>query len=173
MGYKIQSTSHSKQRLRERQNIGNKNQREKLIHKVKHYGLVPENFIDEFKDYLTKKYRRPNTQVKVYEDFIYIIRNKKLITSYKVPDRYLPIKKWRANAYDGIHSYKALVKYLKCRDFDISVLCKDSNGYIVGLVVHDIFEEYGVGATEASAVNCAIKQYLKKNNVEIETTKNK
>lgn len=160
MGYRIQSTSHAKQRLKKRQDIGNKNLREKLLFKVKQYGLLPDAFIGEFKKYLKGKLRKPNTQIKVYENFIYIIGNKRLITSYQVPDKYLPIKKWLKKTYNNSQLYIELLDYLKEEDFEIVLLHKDKDEYIVGLVVKDVFENYGVGSTEIKAVNNAIKTYL-------------
>ena len=160
MGYRIQSTSHAKQRLKKRQDIGNKNQREKLLFKVKQYGLVAENFIGDFKKFLKGKQRKPNTQIKVYEDFIYIIGNKRLITSYEVPARFLPTKKWMKKTYNGLSLYETLLDYLKEEEFEIIVITKDSSGYTVGLVINDVFENYGIGTTENKAVNNAIKTYL-------------
>ncbi len=85
-------TKHGKRRLRERQNVITGNA---LLRSVVRKGKIVYEFKNSFFRYLMKKYRK-NKNIRVYGNNIYIFtkNSKKLITTYSVPAKYLPLEKY-------------------------------------------------------------------------------
>ena len=87
-------TFHGKRRTKERTNTNlNYNA---LARTVSKNGFSKNDFKGAFYNYLLSK-SKSGARVKIYDNNIYIFskNTKRLITTYKVPDKYLPIEKWK------------------------------------------------------------------------------
>ena len=89
-------TKHALKRAMER--FGD-NYRQKRIRNALLYGHIPTDFKGEFRDYLQAilKKNSKSKSIKIHEDMLvlYNKRNQKVITTWKVPDKYLPTGKFR------------------------------------------------------------------------------
>lgn len=158
----IRQTKHSKQRLKERHNLGKKAERKTLLTKAITYGKPPEYFTGELREYLiSKRNKYKYTHIKVYENFIYIYRCGYLVTSYAVPEKFLPIE----NNIKGSTALANQLKKLERKNinFDFKCLITQDNGItmnIAMLYIDDIFECLGQGRNKEEAQIEAIKLYL-------------
>lgn len=87
-------TFHGKKRTRERTNTNlNYNA---LARIVSRNGLSKNDFKGAFYQYILSK-SKSGARVKIYNDNIYIFskNTKRLITTYKIPEKYLPIEQWK------------------------------------------------------------------------------
>lgn len=89
-------TVHGKQRLKER--VEKESRDLAYIRTVLTQGMGKNFFTGEFRDYLDSKERR-TSRVKVYRDNIYVFpkNSKRLITTYHIPSRFLPIENYVLN----------------------------------------------------------------------------
>ena len=128
-------TDHGRIRLKERTNIT----RPKLSHinKILKNGKSSEDYKDEFKKYLEKK-GIGGAKVKVYDNQIYIFsRNtKRLITTYPIPERFIPINNYEFKSKKSILIGKA--RYLYGKPITICFQDKrkhDLRGYITNIFI--------------------------------------
>ena len=124
-------TKHGKKRLRERQNIGANSGT--LLRSVKLNAKSMYEYQGKFFQYLRSKYDKYNTTVKVHGDNVYIFSRgrKKLITTYPVPEKYLPTSDYKIEnrVYTLI---SALIKLDGC-NVQVNLLSGESYlGYIIG-----------------------------------------
>lgn len=105
----VKVTYHGKIRINER--IGTTKRKTALLRTVLRSGLNKNCFKGQFYDFLNKR-ARDGIVVKVYNDDIYIIskNSRNLITAYGVPDRYLPIEKYKKSD-DEIDIIGKILKY--------------------------------------------------------------
>lgn len=92
-------TRHGYRRLSERTSF-TPSQKNHNVNQAWKYGKKLSAFIDPFFSYLlTKQHYGEKTSVKVYDGFIYVFDNRyhKLITSYPVPEEYIPTKKYEGS----------------------------------------------------------------------------
>lgn len=79
---------HGKERVRQRTDYSRSRDIEKLFQRAVTYGKSPADFKPPFSDFLKSKLDH-GTKIKVYQNLIFIYKDRKLITSYQVPKRYL------------------------------------------------------------------------------------
>ena len=154
---------HAKQRASERLDVNRKFERDKLFKRALRYGHPISEFAGDFENYLSGKKRARNTGVKVYDGNVYIYRNQTVITVFPVPEKYLPIEEHYASYIKNNPLLMKLYEVVDKKDVVLELVTKDANGYIYGLCIEDMFENFGVGQTEIKARNSAIRAYLKRN----------
>ena len=79
---------HGKERVRQRTDYSRSRDIEKLFQRAVTCGKSPSDFKPPFSDFLKSKLDH-GSKVKVYQNLIFIYKDRKLITSYPVPKRYL------------------------------------------------------------------------------------
>lgn len=89
-------TAHGKQRLKER--VEKEGRDLAYIRTVLNQGMGKNFFTGEFHKYLESKERR-TSRVKVYRGNIYVFpkNSKRLITTYHIPEKFLPIENYMLN----------------------------------------------------------------------------
>lgn len=90
-------TYHGKKRTRERTSTNlNYNALARVVSKK---GLSKNDFKGAFYQYLLSK-SKSGARVKVYNDNIYIFskNTKRLITTYKIPEKFVPIEQWKLDS---------------------------------------------------------------------------
>lgn len=94
----IRVTKHIKNRRRERISPRMGGRKDNIYFaKVWKNGKNIDNFTGEFAEYLKKienRKRNKNTKVKIYDNSIFIGSKRALITTYNVPERFLPLNKY-------------------------------------------------------------------------------
>lgn len=133
-------TKHGKRRIHERVNTSQNSN--SLVRIVSQKGKSKGMYQGKFHQYLASK-SLSGARVKVYQDNIYILskNTKRLITTYKVPDKYLPVELYEigndilALAYlVKMHINKPVIIKLK----DDSIL----KGYIDGEYEPEIMSKF-------------------------------
>lgn len=154
--------NHAKQRASERLDVSTKNERVKLFKIAMHSGIPTHDFKDELFDYLIKKHNKPGVGIKVYQDNIYVYKNKFVITVFPIPDRFKPVEQYYKNERNInpiILSFKKLTKDYKV---ELTVAIKKKDDVTVCLHVNDEFECFGQGTDVTKAKINAMENYLKK-----------
>ena len=115
-------TSHGKKRISERINATSK-----TTLKLKPYdlsriaymnGKSKDDFEGKFKQYIESKSKK-GRKVKIYSNYVYIYSNKKLLTLFAVPDKYLPIQQYeKNNILNKIDLYYDKLISIKCFNDD-------------------------------------------------------
>lgn len=159
----VRVSQHAKVRAKERLDVAYKSKRNQLFNRALRYGHPATDFAGEFRDYLdSKKKKHKNIGVKVYDNNVFIYKNRLVITVFPVPEKYLPVKD---NFASFIKNNPCLMKLYKVVDKDdilLEVVIKDKENIVTGLYIGDQFENFGVGQTEIKSRNNAIKSYLKR-----------
>lgn len=139
-------TKHAKRRFAERLELSKRNEYTLQFRKALLYGISPSNFTGAFYDYLSKKlYKNRGSKIKIYCNYVYIHKGKKLITMYKVPDKYLPVKNYLPsntikcnNVVEKIIDAELLLRdYYKFNDFKFYYKKNNKNLYTVVLIIKD------------------------------------
>ena len=140
----VRYSYHAKKRVKERLDVSVKSQRNKLFNRALRYGHPPSYFGGEFNKYLENKQKsQKNINVKVYDGNIYIYKNKLIITVFPVPTKYLPVKE---NTLSFIKENELLIKLYNMygkENVILETIVKDKDSFTVGLVINDVFENYG------------------------------
>ena len=84
-------SNHAKQRFRERTDLCKNKEMTQLFGQARHYGKSFAEFAGEFHNFLYAR-RTKNMHIKVYQDLVFFYKHRKLITVYKVPEQFLPVK---------------------------------------------------------------------------------
>ena len=168
-------STHARQRAAERLNMS---RRDEIVHQFRQaymYGISPSTFNGEFKNYLIRKQQKNKScTIKVFCDFIYVMRNKKLITMFKVPDKYLPIKKYLSSGVQDILEIETPAElklrklYKKSRfNFYIKEIKQHKNWYTVALVLDNSLAAVSTGkGLDKQKMSC-VKQYFNENSIDI------
>lgn len=138
-------SSHARKRAAERLDLS---RRDDVVHRFRNalmYGLSPSNFRGPFNQYLQSKLKKNSyCTIKIYSDFVYIHRNKKLITMFPVPEKYLPVKQWLPANYNKVIEVEnepelQLKRLYHSGDFKFYVKNPGKNGntYLVALVIKE------------------------------------
>lgn len=80
-------TNHGKNRIKERSNVSDLKDIERLFADAVHHGKTWNSFEPPFSDFLKSKVH--NSKVKVFKNMVFIYKGKTLITSYMVPEKYI------------------------------------------------------------------------------------
>ena len=84
---------HAKQRLRHRFDYKSSSMTS-LFSRALHHGVSPYNMTDgAIKNYLLGKLIRHNVKIKLYQNIVFVYKNKHLITAYELPKRYKNVNK--------------------------------------------------------------------------------
>lgn len=132
-------TKHGKIRIEER--LGKEFNNKNLLKAVFKYGYPKEFFSPEFYRYLNNKSKK-GSHIKVYNGFVFIISKSKntLITTYPIPERFLPIENHLINPGKS----KLLYFPYNFMNKDVSIILKDKqiiNGRIKYFLGNNITEE--------------------------------
>lgn len=157
----VKVTKHARRRANERLDVTHKAETTKLFKRALKYGHPLVDFAGEFGEYLKAK-KKNNFGVKVYNDNIFIYKNKTMITVFPVPEKYLPIKEYYTDYIKNNPLLMRLYEVVDKNDVLLEVIIKDKNNVVSGLTINDIFENFGIGKTEIKSKNNAIKAYLKR-----------
>ena len=112
------TTYHAKERIRERFDFAKGTEINKLFAKAIKSGKSPSDLEEPFASFCRSKLSR-GAQIKVYNGMIFIYKGKKLITSYKVPDKYqIQINVDKEKKYYNIEVHDLTNKKLKQRLLD-------------------------------------------------------
>lgn len=151
-------TKHAKKRMVQRFAVTRKKSQKDLFDIALHNGQSPGYYRDcPFKDYLLKLDKKQRyTQVKVYDQKIFIHRNKSLITAFNIPKKFGDTDKYLA--YNRIE-YKLRKKVEKKYHTDLIVF-KDVSRYfkkdlddlfVVSIYIKGKLINYGIGKSIAIA----------------------
>ena len=114
-------SEHAKRRAAERLEL---TRRDEIVHQFRNalmYGISPASFKGQFSTYLKKKLKNSRRcTIKVYCDFIYIHKGKRLVTMYPVPDKFLPVKQFLAKNYKNIEEKENIAELQLRRYFSSS-----------------------------------------------------
>lgn len=160
---RVKVSHHAKQRANERLDVAYKAERNKLFKRALKYGHPSADFAGEFAKYLESKKRDKGVGAKVYDNNIYIYRNKTIITVFPVPDKYIPINEHFASYLKNNPLLMKLYEVVDKEDILLEIILKDKNNVTCALFIDDEFQNFGVGKTEIKAKNSAIKFYLNNN----------
>jgi len=159
----VRVSKHAKFRAKERLDVAYKSKRNQLFNRALKFGHPVNDFAGEFRDYLdSKKKKHKNIGIKVYDNNIFIYKNKLVITVFPVPEKYLPIKDNFASFIKDNPCLMKLYKVVDKEDILLEVVIRDKENIVTGLYIGDTFENFGVGKTEIKSRNNAIKSYLKR-----------
>lgn len=158
----VRVSQHAKDRAKERLDLSYKAERNKLFARALRYGHPPADFAGEFKQYVENRKRGKGVGAKIYDNTVFIYKNKTIITVFPVPDKYLPIREHFASYIKDNPLLMKLYEVVDKEDVCLEIITKDKENCVAGLVIEDMFENYGVGQTEIKAKNNAIRAYLKK-----------
>lgn len=129
-------TKHGRKRLKER----NINQgRNGIFTSARLRGKTSFYFEGEFRDYLISR-MSSGIQVKVYKNNIYIYsrNSKNLITTYPVPEKYLPVEQYLVDNNKRYAIENIRIYYRK----DCIVTLKDEE-IIKGIIEYKLYDDYG------------------------------
>lgn len=155
------ATNHSKKRASQRLGVSYKSERNQLFQNAMKYGHPPADFAGQFRSYLDNKTNnKKKIQVKVYDDTIYVYKNKTIITVFPVPQMYLPIDNYYSSFIKNNPNLDKLYEIVDKQDVLLELVVRDNKEYVYGLYICDEFKNFGRGKTENDAKNNAIKQYL-------------
>lgn len=169
MAKSVQITKHARHRFAERLELTRREDMAHFFRNAVMYGLSPHSFKGKFHTYLLNKLKKNSyCTVKVYNDFIYIHRNKKLITMFPVPEKYLPVKQWLPSVYNSMILEKenipelTLRKYYKTGDIHFYTKPPGKNGksYLVALVINNMLASVAKGKDEAKLKISCVNQHL-------------
>lgn len=95
---KCKFTMHGKVRIKERMYFPNKNYDE-IIKRVKKYGKAYNRYEGKLFQFLTTKQLRYQCRIVIYDEMVFAFSksDNKLITVYKVPEKYLPTSSYEIN----------------------------------------------------------------------------
>lgn len=85
---KYQVSVHGRDRIRQRTEYSRSKDIDRLFQKAVQDGKSPSEFKPPFSNFLKSKLQE-GKKIKVYQNLIFIYKNHKLITSYRVPDKYM------------------------------------------------------------------------------------
>ena len=86
-------TTHAKQRLRHRFDYRSGSMTS-LFSKALRGGISPHNMTDgAIKSYLLGKLGKRNVKIKLYQNIVFVYKNKHLITAYELPKKYKNVNK--------------------------------------------------------------------------------
>lgn len=159
-------TRHAAKRVEER--VSRKLKPNKVFNKALKQGRSLSEFYGDFREYLESKlHNYKHTDVKVYDNNVYVYNNKVMITVYPVPEKYRPIKDYMTRYRNSRDEYlKALYKYVDKNLVSIDVAVKDKINVVTALYIDDYFENFGVGISEIQSRKNAVETYLKRINSE-------
>jgi hypothetical protein len=164
---KIKVTSHARSRARERLGVSYHAQVNKSFNDAIRYGHPMQDFNGEFSVYLARKKLKygKNLGIKVYMDIIVIYRNKTVITTYKVPDKFQPASKYLRSSANRINNdlpYLAMLRErLGTHEITTESKLNQDGLFRTALYVRGEFIRFGLGKTECKSINNAIKSYIK------------
>lgn len=122
-------TRHAKKRLLERTGVSNSYTN--FLRNVLSKGISSNRYTGSFYSYLISK--NNGRSIKVYKERIYVFsptKDKRLLTTYPVPDAYLPTNKYLIK-----EKYYNLVKFLS-RNTDVNIALTLSDGQVLqGMVL--------------------------------------
>lgn len=160
-------TKHAKKRIKERIDLTGKKKVSNLFSRAMTKGYNKENFVEgSFKEYLEYQEKKQKyTQIKIYDGYLYVHRNRTLITVYKVPSKFNNIEEYLIP--------KVKIKYLKeilrkKMNVDRLIFRTVSSKYnienleVVFLEYNRITLSYGVGKTAVEAMSDALSKYVEK-----------
>lgn len=168
MAKSVVISEHAKRRAAERLNISRRNDIKHHFRQALMYGLSPSSFKGTFNKYLMSKLKKNSyCTVKVYSDFVYVHRNKKLITMFPVPEKYLPVSQFLPDKcnFEEIENFAdmELLKLYHTSDFKFysKQLKSGSNAYLVALIINDELVSVSQGKSLEKQKSACVKQHLK------------
>lgn len=123
---KYQVSVHGRDRIRQRTEYSRSRDIDKLFQKAVKDGKSPSEFKPPFSNFLKSKLQE-GKKIKVYQNLIFIYKNHKLITSYKVPEKYmrqLALEKQQDNikrTFSGMKNKQLREDFLQCLDMYVSL----------------------------------------------------
>jgi hypothetical protein len=113
-----------------------------------------------------KHYKSPNISIKVYNDVIVIYnkRSRRLITTFKVPDKYLPVSNFYLDKRK--EELKELINYIQST-YDCTIkFTFDPNHQILPSIIYLFVDDEEIGkfidTTQTDAKIQALNKYLEK-----------
>lgn len=169
MSKSVNITYHAKERLTERADIHGNKEQSKLFKNALNYGYCVSQFTGPLYDYLQAVLnQRKYTNVKVFLDKVFIYRNKTLITSWNLPDKYIPSALF-LKKHDKLFEEPVFLKLYKILDrdkleFNVILINSDDNNvcYTTSISYNGELIRFGSGKDELSSYTDAIESYLKK-----------
>lgn len=161
-------SEHAKRRAAERLEL---TRRDEIVHQFRNalmYGISPASFKGQFSTYLKKKLKNSRRcTIKVYCDFIYIHKGKRLVTMYPVPDKFLPVKQFLAKNYKNIEEKENIAelqlrRYFSSSEFKFYVKKPGKNGktFTIALVIKEELVAVSQGKDLDKLKQSCVKQYF-------------
>ncbi len=165
---KLRVTNHARVRVKERLNISSKKNISKVLNDALLFGHPAADYFGDFADYLkyNKSKYSDHTGLKVYLNYMVFYHNKTIITTYKVPKKFLPCEKYlrRNSLYTRCPYLKRLYDLVGYDKVEYEQFFPDKEGdpYVTGLVVNGIFDCFGLGTDKFKSLNHACRQCVKR-----------
>lgn len=163
---KLKVTTHARLRARERLGVYSHAEVNKRLNDALTYGQPITAFKGDFAEYLDKKKYKCKSGVglKVFMDTLVFYKGKTILTTYKVPKKYLPTSEYLAKNYVNDPWLGKLYELVGKDKVDYKVFppSKEGDLYITGLYVDDVFEGYGIGKSQWKSINHACRACVKK-----------
>lgn len=163
---KLRVTTHARIRARERLEVSSHAEVNKTLNNALTYGHPIADFDGDFARFLESKKKKCKSGVgiKVYMETVVFYRNKTIITTYKVPDKYQPSDEYLKVNYANDPWLGKLYELVGKENVEYQVFPPSNSGdpYVTGLVVFDRFEGYGMGKSQWKSINHACRAYVKR-----------
>lgn len=163
---KIKVTTHARIRARERLDIHHHTNVNKEFNNAITYGHPLADYEGDFARFLQykKRHNKAGVGIKVFKDTVVIYRNKTIITTYSVPDKFKPTDQYLKISYAYMPYLEELIKLVGKENIEYQVFppAKGAKSFVTGLYVYDVFEGFGVGTSEDKSVNHICRAYLRK-----------
>ena len=155
----IKGTHHANKRISQRLNITRKKERAQSFTNAVRKGFPRSRFSGSFRQYLDSKSKN-NMSVKVYNNFVYIHKNKTVITVFPVPKKYLPVEDYLANFMNS-PLLENLYKLVNPKRVSFTRISKDTNVLLYSLNIDGLPVATGEDLLMNVAKENAIREFLK------------
>lgn len=177
---KIKVSSHARERARERLDVSSYSEVNKAFNDAKKYGHPISDYegkLRKFLDIKSEKNKR-GTILKIHKDNLFIYRNNKMITTYRLPEAFIPsnnfLKSKQVSEKAPNKVLESIPVYLGKLyeiygedniDYEIVLPNEFGGSYTACLYVNDEFVGFGLGTTKEKSINHSAKAYLKRENL--------
>lgn len=179
---KIKVSSHARERARERLDVSSYSDVNKAFNDAKNYGHPISDYEGKLRTFLDikKEKNKKGITIKVHKDNIFIYRNNKMITTYRLPEAFIPSNNFlRCNNPDNeqikpVKEFKMVPIYLAKLyeiygkdnvEFEVVPPSEFGGSYTTCLYINNEFVGFGLGTTKEKSINHSAKAYLKRENL--------
>ncbi len=163
---KLKVTTHARLRARERLGVYSHSEVNKRLNDALTYGQTVGDYRGDFAEFLKNKKNKCKIGVslKVYMETLVFYKGKTVLTTYKVPKKFVPTSDYLAKNYINDPWLGKLCELVGRENVDYKVFPPKVEGelYVTGLYVNDMFENYGMGKSQWKSINHACRSCVKR-----------